>query len=193
MYVLGFNCYVFNSAAVLLKDGVPVAAAQQERFRTMLLYGSGAMAVISLIMPLLHIGVALAIPLVLIAHMIAVRVVLIRDTRRLLGTTRRIFTRWISRFSFVWLGIPGYGLTTIPVFGVVAGVATFAGLTALVHYYTIWSLRRERQRQQLAVWETALLTGFVVLTVVLVVLAIGLALLLGLSVAKIMEVIQFQM
>ncbi|MDF1562150.1 MAG: carbamoyltransferase C-terminal domain-containing protein [Deltaproteobacteria bacterium] len=32
MYVLGFNCYVFNSAAVLLRDGVPVAAAQQERF-----------------------------------------------------------------------------------------------------------------------------------------------------------------
>ncbi len=32
MYLLGFNCYVFNSAACLLKDGELIAAAQEERF-----------------------------------------------------------------------------------------------------------------------------------------------------------------
>ncbi len=32
MYILGFNCYVFNSAACLVKDGQLVAAAHEERF-----------------------------------------------------------------------------------------------------------------------------------------------------------------
>lgn len=32
MYILGFNCYVYNSAACLMRDGRLVAAAQEERF-----------------------------------------------------------------------------------------------------------------------------------------------------------------
>jgi carbamoyltransferase len=32
MYILGISCYYHDSAAVLLKDGVPIAAAEEERF-----------------------------------------------------------------------------------------------------------------------------------------------------------------
>jgi carbamoyltransferase len=32
MYVLAFNCYVFNAAACLFRDGQLLAAAQEERF-----------------------------------------------------------------------------------------------------------------------------------------------------------------
>jgi len=169
-----------------------VEASQKERFRDLLLYGSIVVAAVSLVMPLLHVGVAAVIPFVVVAHMIAVRLFLIRGARRLLGTTRRIFNRWISRFSFLWLGIPGYGLTVVPVAGVVAGVATFVGLTALVHFYTLWSLHQERERRPLALWEKAVLAAFVVLTLLLLVCGAGLALLLGYSLTKLGEVIHLQ-
>jgi len=164
-----------------------VKAAQQKRYQQLLAVGSVVVGAVSLLMPLLHLGVAVVVPLLLVAHLIAVRWVLIRDATRLLGTRRRLFSRWICRLSFVWVGMPGYGLAAIPVAGVVAGVATFAGLTALAHYYTSWSLDRERQRCPLALWEKLVLLGLVLLTVALVIVFGCVTLLLGFSIAKLLE------
>jgi hypothetical protein len=58
-----------------------------------------------------------------------------------------------------------------------------------VHHYTLWSLRREHQRRPLALWEKLTLVGLVVLTVVLFALLAGLALLVGWSVGKLIELI----
>jgi hypothetical protein len=166
-----------------------VEAAQCEIYRQMLVWGSGASLVLFLLLPLLHASVspALVVPLVLLAHMLAVRIFLFRRARRLLGTTRRIFVRWITRLGFIWVGAVGYGLTALPLVGVVPGVVTYVGLTAGVHHYTRWSLARERARQPLALWEKLVLVSLVLLTVGLLLLLSGLALLLGWSVSKLIE------
>ncbi|MBM4386378.1 MAG: hypothetical protein FJ088_01485, partial [Deltaproteobacteria bacterium] len=39
MYILGFNCYAFNSAACILKNGKLIASAQEERFNRKKIYG----------------------------------------------------------------------------------------------------------------------------------------------------------
>jgi len=151
-----------------------VEAAQCETYRVILLAGGAAVAAISLLMPLLHVTVVVAVPLLTVAHLVLVRLVLVRDACRLLGPSRRRFVRWLSRLSFLWLGIPGYGLTTIPVLGVVAGVGIFVGLTAAIHHYVLWSLGREHRRQPLMVWERLLVLGLIVLTLLAtVVLAVA--------------------
>ena len=48
----------------------------------------------------------------------------------------------MSRFAFIWLGLPGYAAMAVPVAGIIAGVATFVVLTEIVHVYTGWSLAR---------------------------------------------------
>ena len=166
-----------------------VEATQRERFRLLLIVGSGVGSAVFLLMPLLHLGTAIAAPLVLVAHMLSIRLYLIRQTRSLLGTTRRMFTRWIARFSFLWVGLPGYGMTAVPVLGLVFGLATFGGLTALVHFYTLWSLERERQLQPLMLWEKLVLVFLVVLTVGLLLVGLVGALVVGLSIAKLMELL----
>jgi hypothetical protein len=160
-----------------------VEAAQCETYRLMLLGGGAVVAATSLFMPLLHVTVVVAVPLLTVAHLIVVRLVLIRDGCLLLGPTRRRFVRWLSRLSFLWIGIPGYGLTTIPVLGVVAGVVTFAGLTTAMHHYVLWSLGREHRRLPLMVWEKLLVLALIVLTVVALVVLVVALILIGWSVS----------
>ena len=81
----------------------------------------------------------------------------------------------------------GLCLTALPVVGVVPGVLTFVGLTAGAHHYTMWSLRREYQRLPLTTWEKLTLVGLILLTIALFVLLIGVATLVGWSVAKLVE------
>jgi hypothetical protein len=157
---------------------------QEQRFREVLLAGTAVVAVVSLLLPLAHVGAALVVPLLMVGHLVTLNLVLVRDARRLLGARRRLFTRWICRLSFLWIGVPGYGLAAVPLVGVAAGVATFAGLTALSHSYIRWSLERERQRLPLALWETVVLIGLVVLTVLALLVLGGLALVLGWSISK---------
>jgi hypothetical protein len=140
-------------------------------------------------MPLLHAGSALVVPLMVVVHLIVVRVYLVRQARQLLGRKRKVFTRWIARLSFLWLGIPGYGVSVVPIAGIAVAVLSFAGLTTLVHGYTAWSLKREHDRQRLALWEQLLLAGLVLLTLAALVLLVGLAVLLGWSVAALSELI----
>jgi hypothetical protein len=153
-------------------------------------YGSVIAGVISLALPLTHLAATVIVPLMAVVHLILLRLLLVRDARALLGRTRRIFTRWLARFSFLWLGLPGYGLAVVPFVGVLAGAGTYVGLTALVHHYTLWSLGQERARLPLSLWEKLLVVGLAVLTTLLVVLLLVAALLLGWGVAALIELVQ---
>jgi len=106
---------------------------------------------------------------------------------RLLGPARKRFVRWLSRLGFLWIGIPGYGLAAAPLVGIAPAVATYAGLTAAMHAYTRWSLRREFERAPLAGWEKALLWGLAVATLAALALLAALVAALGWSAAAIAE------
>lgn len=131
----------------------------------MIMAGGAAVAAVSLLMPLLHVAAVVAVPLLTILNLVLVRLVLVRDACRLLGRTRKRFVRWFGRLTFLWIGIPGYGLTTVPVIGVIAGVGTFIGLTSAMHHYVLWSLGREYRRLPLMMWERTLVIGLILLTV----------------------------
>lgn len=164
-----------------------VVAEQRRRYLSFLKVGVPVAAAVGLLMPALHLGAAAVAPLLAVVHLVTVRVVLVGRSRRLLGTARRLFHRWITRLSFLWVGVPGWGLSAVPLLGVLAGAGTFAGLTALVHHYTLWSLERERSRQPLAVWEKLVLAALAILTVALLVLVVVAAVVLGAAVSWVAE------
>jgi len=158
-----------------------IGAQQEKRFRKILFYGTSAVTVIFIVMPLLHISLSpvVIVPLILVVHMLVIRLVLVRNPRKMMGTIRQMFVRWICRLSFVWIGSIGYGFTMVPIFGVIAGAATFVGLTSMIHYYTLWSLHREQAQEPLMMWEKLILIFLVVITVTLLVVLAGIALVLG--------------
>jgi len=163
-----------------------VEAEQWAIFKQLMIWGSATTALVFLVLPL---TVPVAAPLVLVAHLLVVRVWLTRKARALLGGSRRIFVRWISRLAFLWLGGLGYGLSTVPLVGVFIGAGVFAGLTAAMHYYTLWSLERELRRQPLALWEKLTLLGLTLLTMLLIIVVAGMALALGWSIAKLVDLL----
>jgi hypothetical protein len=117
---------------------------------------------------LIHFGGVLLSPFVALAHLVVLRVYVVREARHYLGPTRRLFTRWAARFAFLWLGLPGYAAMAVPLAGIVGGVATFSVLTGVVHGYTAWSLARERSRQPLLAWEKVLMATLAIITIVVV-------------------------
>jgi hypothetical protein len=147
-------------------------------------------AVIALVMPFVHIGALAVVPLLLAVHLVTVRVLLVRDAQRLLRPVRRLLNRWLARFSFLWIGIPGYGAMTVPVVGVLVGVGTFALLTSIVQVSTAVSLERERAGKELARWEKVVPVVLAVISIGLILLAIAVAALFGWSVMAIMERMQ---
>ena len=167
-----------------------VEAAQSAAYRKLLSYGVPAVALIALVMPFVHIGALAVVPLLVAIHLVTVRVVLARDAQRLLRPMRRLLNRWLARFSFLWIGIPGYGAMTVPVLGVLMGVGTFALLTSIVHVSTAVSLERERAGKELARWEKLVPVVLAVVSIGLILLAIGLAVLFGWSVMAIVERMQ---
>jgi len=167
-----------------------VEAAQSAAFRRFLRYGVPIAAVVAVVMPFVHIGALAVVPLLVAVHLVTVRVVLVRDAQRLLRPMRRLLNRWLARFSFLWIGLPGYGAMTVPVVGVVLGAGTFALLTSIVHVSTAVSLNRERTGQELAPWEKFVPIVLAVISIGLIVLAIGVAAFFGWSVMAIMERMQ---
>ncbi len=141
-------------------------------------------------MPLLHFGALAVVPLLLGTHLVVCRLVLARDAQRLLGPVRRLLNRWLARFAFLWIGLPGYGSMTVPVVGIVVGAATFAVLTSVVHFSTVWSLQRERKGRALAPWEKVVPIVLAVLTIGLTLLVIVLTVVFGWSVMAIVERLQ---
>jgi hypothetical protein len=152
--------------------------AQCERFRHFLMVGVPLTVAIALTMPFFHLGAVALAPALAVIHMIIARWYLSGPSLRLLGAGRRQFNRWLGRFSFLWLGVPGYAAMVTPLVGIMVGVATFAGLTSIVHFYARWSLDREYRRLPLLRWEKVLFTVLAVITllvlIALLVLAAGL-------------------
>lgn len=167
-----------------------VEAAQAAVFRRLLAWGAPVAAVIAVAMPFVHVGALAVVPLLVAIHLVVVRVVLVRDGQRLLRPMRRFLNRWLARFAFLWLGLPGYAAMVVPVVGVVVGVGTFVVLTSAVHVSTAVGLERERSGKELAVWEKVVPIALAVVSIGLVLLAIGAAMLFGWSVMAIVEKMQ---
>jgi hypothetical protein len=159
-------------------------------FRRLLGWGAAAAAAVALLTPLLHALAVVVVPLTVAVHLVVVRVFLVRDAQRLMAPMRRVLNRWLLRFSFLWIGLPGYGAMTVPVAGVVLGVGTFVVLTTVAHVVTRLGLERERAGRPLAGWEKAAPAALAVLTVTALLVMIGLAVLLGWSVAAIVDRMQ---
>ncbi len=155
-----------------------IEARQRARLREVLQWGVPAVTIGALSLSLLHLAGAMLAPLVAFVHILVLRAYLVREALRYLGPTRRLLTRWVSRFALIWLGLPGYAAMAVPVAGVIAGIATFVVLTEIVHVYTGWSLARERARQPVLAWETALLVTLAAITAMVVIaVVIGVAIL----------------
>jgi hypothetical protein len=158
-----------------------VRDAQDERFRKLIAIGTAVAAAVGLLVPLTHLGATIVIPLMIVAHLVVIRLYLIREARRYLGPSRRFFSRWMTRLSFLWLGGPGYGMAVIPLGGAVISGGVFAGLSWLAHNYVLASLARERDHKPAATWEVVTLAVLAVLTTLVVVVVLGLVLVLGWS------------
>lgn len=149
--------------------------------------GTATVAVLALVVPLVPLAIVLAPPLFVLAHLMTLRLVLLRQTVPLLGTRRRMMLRWLLRLGVLWAGGPAYAAASAPFIGVLPAAGAFALLTTAAHHYSLWSLRRERDRQPAASWEIILLIGLAVLTLAVMAVAIVLAGLLGWSVAQLIE------
>jgi hypothetical protein len=164
-----------------------VEARQRETYRQMLMVGTPIVAAVGLVVPFLHFGAVAVIPLLVACHLVVARVVLVRDAQRMLGPARRMLNRWLARFSFLWIGLPGYGAMTAPIAGLVVGAGTFALLTSIVHVSTLVSLERERNREKLAAWEKLLPAVLAVFSILAIAVAVALAVAFGWSVLAIVE------
>jgi hypothetical protein len=141
-------------------------------------------------MPFAHVGALAVVPVLVAVHLVLVRVVLVRDAQRLLGPVRRLLNRWLARFSFLWIGIPGYGAMVVPIAGVLVGVGTFTVLTSLVHVSTMVSLQRERSGRKLARWEKVVPIALAALSIGFILIVISIAILFGWSVTAIVDRMQ---
>jgi len=164
-----------------------VAERQQHRYWQMLLVGVPVVVVVVLVLPMLHLGAVAAAPLLVVIHLVVVRLWLLAGVSRLLGARRRRFVRWLTRLSFLWIGVIGYGLAAAPLVGLIPGVATYVGLTTLAHSYASWSLAQERQRAPLARWERVVLWALVITTMVMLAAVAIVAALVGWSAAAIVD------
>lgn len=159
-------------------------------YRRLLAWGVPAIAVLAVFVPLLHVGAVFVIPFVVVAHLIGVRFLLVRDAQRLFGPVRRMLSRWMIRLAYLWVGLPGYGAMTVPFIGVVLGAGTFLVLTTIAHVSTLVGLQRERAGEPLSGWEKAVPVALAVLTVAVLVAAVALAVIFGWTVAAIAERMQ---
>ena len=91
-------------------------------------------------------------------------------------------------YPILMFGLPGAALAMIHVakpkqkklaFGILAAAATFAGLTAALHHYLLWSLGRERERLPLALWERVTFGLLALLAVIILIGGLALALVSG--------------
>jgi len=164
-----------------------VEAEQRTNFRLLLIWGVPIAAAVAIAMPFVHLGAVAVVPLLVGVHLVVVRIMLARRAQRLLRPVRRLLGRWLSRFVFLWIGVPGYGSMTVPVVGVLTGVATFVVLTAVVQISTQWSVARERADRPLSWWEMAIPVALAALTLGLLAVLAVIAAALGWSLAALME------
>jgi len=167
-----------------------VEQAQGAMYRRILTWGVPGVAAVAIFVPLLHVGAVVLVPFVVVAHLVVVRFLLVRDAQRLFGPVRRILNRWMIRFAYLWIGLPGYGAMAVPLVGIALGAGTFVVLTMIAHVSTAVGLQRERSGEPLSTWEKAVPAVLAVATVLMLVAAIGLAVVFGWTVAAIAEKMQ---
>lgn len=164
-----------------------VRQAQEERFHRLLGIGTAITLAVGLLVPLTHLGATLVIPMMVLGHLLTIRLFLIRDAWKYLSPSRRFFSRWILRLSFVWIGGPGYGMAIIPFAGAAVAGGVFALLTWLAHNYVLSSLAREKDRRPSASWEKVTLGCLGILTVAAIVVVVIVMAALGWSISQITE------
>lgn len=167
-----------------------VEAAGGDALKRLLTVGLPAVAVVALGAPFLHAGSLALVALITAVHLVATRLMLARNAMRLLRPVRRFLNRWLARFAFLWLGIPGYGSMTIPIVGVVTSCATFVVLSFVIHVSVQATLERERLEKPLATWEKALPLTLAAITLLVLVVVIVAGGLLGWSVLAAIEYIR---
>lgn len=105
--------------------------------------GVVALGVLQLVPPLTPIAAAagvVAVPLLLVGHAVALRLLLVNPSRRAFrdSRSRRIVTRWSCRFFFVAVAPPAYGTLLAPGIGPVVAPASFYALNWAVYRYLRW-------------------------------------------------------
>lgn len=163
---------------------------QRARYVELLAAGTLVAVAVALVAPAVPAAVVVAPPLMVIAHVVALRLVLVRRTARYLSPRRRIVQRWLTRFGVLWVGGPAYAASVVPFVGVLPAAGAFALLTTVVHHHALWSLARERDRRPPGRWEWMLVIGFAVLTLVALVVLAALAAAVGWSVSQLLELVR---
>ena len=117
--------------------------------------------------------------LALVAHGIALRIGLVGVAEAATGrdVAARV-RRWLIRLSYLSLASTGYSLMLTPVFGVLAGPVTVAGITWLVHAYLAWGMEQDASGEGLHPIEGVLvgILALLVLSALAAVLFFGAAL-----------------
>lgn len=156
-----------------------VRAEQELRFRQLVGGGVVASAGIAVLLSLAGPAGVVGAPVMVVAHLVAIRVFLLGRTVRLLGGRRRVFVRWITRLATVWIGGLVYTLAPVPVAGAILVAAVFCGITWLAHSYARWALEQELRRRPPQRWERVVLWTLAVITGAALVAALGVAVLVG--------------
>lgn len=112
--------------------------------------GVVALGVLHLVPPLTPITAAagvVAVPLLLLVHAIALRLLLVNPSRRAFrdSRSRRIVTRWSCRFFFVAVAPPAYGTLLAPGLGPVVAPASYYAVNWAIFRYLRWHHARHER------------------------------------------------
>jgi hypothetical protein len=121
-----------------------------------------ALAVFSLV-PV--VGAAVAYFLLLVGQFFWTGFLIARPYQRHFSPMRRLVTRWVRRLGLLFIVVPAYGATFVPVLGLVAAPAIFSGTCWLVRAYHRFHIRREKERRPVTFAEKVLVfvLAFIVL------------------------------
>ena len=135
--------------------------AQMRRLKTLLQLGVPIAAVITFISPLLTgpLHLLLSVPALVIATAIAVRIELVTPVQWLLSRPRRFISRWTRRMCFYPAAFWGFAIAGTPIFGALAGAATFAGLSIATHHYMMWNAKLDVNRVPIRGLERVILVS----------------------------------
>lgn len=149
--------------------------------------GAVALGVLHLVPPLAPISAAVgvvAVPLFLLGHAIALRILLVNPSRRTFrgSRSRRIVTRWSCRFFFVAVVPSAYGTLLVPGLGLVVAPASFYAVNWAIYRYLRWHHTRHERGQGIHPVEKVALVLVAFLALAGLVLALTLAAAAGLLV-----------
>jgi len=151
------------------------------------MFGVVALGLLSLLPPLLPIALAVgvvAFPVLTIAHAVVLRLALVNPARREFKghSTRRILTRWTSRFGYLAVAPAAYSTLTAPGFSALVVPLAFFGLNMGLYRYLVWQGRRHLAGEGTHTLEKVALGIVMALAFLGLLVALAFALLVGLAV-----------